>query len=199
MADMENEAPLIKTLARWPVRGRNWRRIRFDPGATGPAPEPHHGTASSHEVTRLAQRLADVNRRLDELDSAQTELFLQVRDLHARVAEVMPSLAQLERQINEVSASLSTIRPDTADTSQLQDPADGWISVKEAARFLGVNPSTVRRYIARGFLKAGRLPTGRGWRLLRSEVERLLPVASGPPASTPLFPSPPSSGADRRP
>ncbi len=178
MADMGNEAPLIKTLARWPVRGRHWRRIRFDLGAMESAPEPRHGTASHHEITRLAQRLADVDRRLDELDSAQTELFLQVRDLHTRIAEVIPSLAQLERQIGEVSALLSTAKPGEAEAGQPQAPADGWISVKEAARFLGVNPDTVRRYIARGFLKAGRLPTGRGWRLLRSEVEQLLSAAS---------------------
>lgn len=181
MTNREGETSLIKTLARWPVLGRSWRRIRFDPGAIEPALEPHPGAASHHEVTRLAQRLADVSRRLDELDSAQTELFLQVRDLHARVAEAIPSLAQLERQISEVSASLATIRLEVAEADLPQAPADGWISVKEAARLLGVSPSTVRRYIAQGFLKAGRLPTGRGWRLLRSEVEQLLSTAARAP------------------
>jgi excisionase family DNA binding protein len=142
------------------------------------ASELRNGTAGHHEIARLAQRLADVSRRLDELDSAQTELFWQVRDLHARLAEMAPSLTQLERQIGEISTLLSVAKPDMTNVGNLQDPTDGWISVKEAARFLGVSPDTVRRYIARGFLKARRLPTGRGWRLLRSEVKQVLSTAS---------------------
>ncbi|MCS7220020.1 MAG: helix-turn-helix domain-containing protein [Anaerolineae bacterium] len=178
MTDREGKVPLIKTLARWPVLGRHWRRIRFDFGAMGLAPEPHPGAISHQDVTRLAQRLADVSRRLEELDSAQTELFLQVRDLHARIAEALPSLAQLEHQINEVNASLAAMRQEVAEAGPSQILADRWISVREAARLLGVSPGTVRRYIAQGFLKAGRLPTRRGWRLLRSEVERLLSAAT---------------------
>jgi len=183
MADTNSKAPLIKTLARWPVCGRNWHRIRFDLGVMEAAPELRNGMPGHQEIARLTQRLADVSRRLDELDSAQTELFWQVRDLHARLAEVIPSLTQLERQIGEISTLLPVAKPDMTNVDDPQDPTDGWISVKEAARFLGVSPDTVRRYIARGFLKARRLPSGRGWRLLRSEVKQLLSAASNENAS----------------
>jgi excisionase family DNA binding protein len=40
------------------------------------------------------------------------------------------------------------------------DPA--YISVREAARLLGVHDNTVRRYADRGMLRVARLPSGEG-------------------------------------
>ncbi|MBA2766958.1 MAG: helix-turn-helix domain-containing protein, partial [Solirubrobacterales bacterium] len=52
------------------------------------------------------------------------------------------------------------------------DPA--YISVREAARLLGVHDNTVRRYADRGMLRVARLPSGVR-RLVRDDVEALTP------------------------
>ena len=47
-------------------------------------------------------------------------------------------------------------------------------SVKEAAEFLGVSESTIRRYISDGRLLAYRLGNGRLIRIKRQDLEKLL-------------------------
>lgn len=54
------------------------------------------------------------------------------------------------------------------------------MSIREAARRLGVHDNTVRRYADRGLVRAVRLPSGVR-RLLRDDVEALAP--RGPEAS----------------
>ncbi len=54
------------------------------------------------------------------------------------------------------------------------------LSIREAARQLGVHDNTVRRYADRGLVRAVRLPSGVR-RLLRDDVEALVP--RGPDAS----------------
>jgi excisionase family DNA binding protein len=77
----------------------------------------------------------------------------------------------------------STRKSEKRRTKDREDDAssgasDEWICVKEAARYLSVSPSTVRRYIKRGYLRSSRLPSGRRLRLLRSDVEKLLQAES---------------------
>ena len=53
-------------------------------------------------------------------------------------------------------------------------------SVKEAAEFLGVSESTIRRYISDGRLLAYRLGNERLIRIKRQDLEKLLsPINSG--------------------
>ena len=178
-----NSASLLKTSARWPVSGRNWRLVAFTPNTSASMPDSHQEELSKDEVRHLAQQVGKTSSHLQELDAAQTKLFLQVRDLHGRLSDIAPALARLEQQISNLqamtaSAMLPPIVEEAAtriiDLELESVPTEEWISVKDAAQFLGVNPSTVRRYIARGFLEMRRLPTGRGLRLLRSQVEQVL-------------------------
>lgn len=193
-----NAHPLAKTLARYPVSGRSWRLVFFGSGSDSPAREPYHDELGREEMRRLAQQVAKINNRLQELDAAQMELFLQARDLYGRLADLAPKLARLEQQVSEIHRAQGSGpgAPATGDAPSPSDPmaaaadaspaaVDEWISVRDAARILGVAPGTIRRYIARGFLESRRLPTGRGLRLLRSQVERLLiaqPDAGTPPS-----------------
>lgn len=195
-----NVHSLAKTLARYPVSGRSWRLVFFGPTSDSPALEPYHDELGREEMRRLAQQVARINNRLQELDAAQMELFLQARDLYGRLADIAPKLAHLEQQISEIRHAHEGARdaPSAGDPPSSLDQttvaanapavtADEWISVRDAARILGVAPSTIRRYVARGLLESRRLPTGRGLRLLRSQVERLL-IAQPGTATPPSFP-----------
>ncbi len=190
-----NAHPLAKTLARYPVSGRSWRLVFFGSGADSPAPEPYHDELGREEMRRLTQQVARINHRLQELDAAQMELFLQARDLYGRLADLAPKLSRLEQQISEIHRAQEGVQngppagdqpsPDQTAAAVNAPPvvAEEWISVRDAARILGVAPSTIRRYVARGLLESRRLPTGRGLRLSRSQVERLL--IAQPDAATP--------------
>ncbi len=187
-----NALSLAKTLARYPVSGRSWRLVFFGSGSDSPAPEPYHDELGREEMRRLTQQVARINHRLQELDAAQMELFLQARDLYGRLADIAPKLSRLEQQINEIRRAQDSVlspgdpaSPDQTAAAVNAPPviAEEWISVRDAARILGVAPSTIRRYVARGLLESRRLPTGRGLRLSRSQVERLL--ITQPDAATP--------------
>lgn len=190
-----NAHSLAKTLARYPVSGRSWRLVFFGSGSDSPALEPYHDELGREEMRRLAQQVAKINNRLQELDAAQTELFLQARDLYGRLADIAPKLGHLEQQISEMRRAQQGVRdaplssdPTAAAVHASPTVTEEWISVRDAARILGVAPSTIRRYVARGLLESRRLPTGRGLRLLRSQVERLLIAPSDavtpPPSRT---------------
>lgn len=57
------------------------------------------------------------------------------------------------------------------------------ISIREAARALGVHDNTVRRYVDRGLIRAVRLPSGVR-RVRREDVESFGSVAGPPPERT---------------
>jgi excisionase family DNA binding protein len=64
--------------------------------------------------------------------------------------------------------------------SVLSESAAEWVSVVEAAEFLGVTTRTIRNYVAQGTLTGYRAPTGRKIRLRVAEVRDLLrPIANG--------------------
>ncbi|HIC88501.1 MAG TPA: DNA-binding protein [Anaerolineae bacterium] len=65
-----------------------------------------------------------------------------------------------------------------------------WLTVAEAAEYLRVSDSTVRRYVREGLLPAARLPDKRGIRVRRSDLETLLSPDS--PLSLPQSTSTPS-------
>lgn len=193
-----NVHSLAKTLARYPVSGRSWRLVFFGSASNSPVLEPYHDELGREEMHRLTQQVARINHRLQELDAAQMELFLQARDLYGRLADIAPKLAHVEQQLSEIrraqegiyNASFAGDPPPPSDPTaaavNMPPPAtEEWISVRDAARILGVAPSTIRRYIARGLLESRRLPTGRGLRLLRSQVERLLITQSDATTSLP--------------
>ncbi len=50
---------------------------------------------------------------------------------------------------------------------------DPYISVKEAAKMLGVSTATIRQWCDKGIIKCLRLPTGFR-RIKRSEIEKIL-------------------------
>ncbi len=45
-----------------------------------------------------------------------------------------------------------------------------FLTVKDAADRLKVNPQTVRRWIRRGVLRAARVPGGKGWRIREDDL-----------------------------
>ena len=51
---------------------------------------------------------------------------------------------------------------------------DPWLTVRQVARELTVTEKTVRRWIATGRVKAAKITDRSGWRIRRSEIERLL-------------------------
>ncbi|NOZ28623.1 MAG: helix-turn-helix domain-containing protein [Chloroflexi bacterium] len=174
---------LLKTLARWPVSGRHWRLLYLGPGVVEPAPTPNHqepvtGRGQEDAIARIEREIAEVSSRVEELDAAQTELFLQVRDLHAQIAEIPISLDRLAQQIQDLGVVTTVVElgkdGDSHSDGEEEPPLEEWISVREAARYLGVSPGTVRRYIKKGYIRAGRLPSGKRLRIPRSEVERIL-------------------------
>lgn len=55
-----------------------------------------------------------------------------------------------------------------------QQLARPWVTIQEAAEYLGITTATVRRRIASGDLKARRLKGGPSIRLRASDVEALL-------------------------
>ncbi len=66
-----------------------------------------------------------------------------------------------------------------------------YLTLKEAAQILSVDPLTLRRWIRRGLLQAVRLPTARsGWRVPRYEIERLLARKEGAPDGFTVKPPP---------
>lgn len=59
-----------------------------------------------------------------------------------------------------------------------------YVTLREAAKSLGVHESTVRRYADRGLIGAARLPSGVR-RLRRADVEALQPLAGAPSRQAP--------------
>ena len=59
-----------------------------------------------------------------------------------------------------------------------------WLTLKEAARALRVSELTLRRWLQRGLIRGAKLPTARaGWRIPKSEVDRLLTLTHIAPAA----------------
>ena len=58
-----------------------------------------------------------------------------------------------------------------------QQPASPWLSLKEAAEYLGVTKATVRKYIAAGHLHAAKLGH-RTVRVSAASIERMMDAAS---------------------
>ena len=58
-----------------------------------------------------------------------------------------------------------------------QQPASPWLSLKEAAEYLGVTKATVRKYIAAGHLHAAKLGH-RTVRVSAISIERMMDAAS---------------------
>ena len=58
-----------------------------------------------------------------------------------------------------------------------QQPASPWLSLKEAAEYLGVTKATVRKYIAGGHLHAAKLGH-RTVRVSALSIERMMDAAS---------------------
>jgi excisionase family DNA binding protein len=64
--------------------------------------------------------------------------------------------------------------------STLSESAAEWVSVAEAAEFLGVTTRTIRTYVTQGTLTGYRAPTGRKIKLRTEQVRSLLqPIANG--------------------
>lgn len=63
-----------------------------------------------------------------------------------------------------------THRPEVDDTDRL-------LTVTEVADFLSVSPRTVQRYVADGRLAAVVLPSGRGLRFRRTDLDALAGAA----------------------
>ena len=56
-----------------------------------------------------------------------------------------------------------------------------WLTLKEAAAALRVSELTLRRWLQRGLIRGVKLPTARaGWRIPKSEIERLLRLPQPP-------------------
>ncbi len=62
----------------------------------------------------------------------------------------------------------------------MHDSQNPILTVTEAAALIGAAPSTVRRKIDSGALPGFRLPGSKHRRILRRDIERLLPPATEP-------------------
>ncbi|GAB4558555.1 MAG: hypothetical protein Kow0047_03730 [Anaerolineae bacterium] len=175
MADLNDaHISLIRTFARWPVSGRRLLLIRFDPVDTeaGLRPEAQGSSAGLHD------RVHALERRMEQLAASQEVLRTQIDNLmaafRARESEEREGSAASDEPLADQPMPMLT----TGDSLESSEIVDSWITVREAAEYLGLSQSTVRRYIRQGLLPAARLPSGRGVRILRSEVERLLDFPS---------------------
>ena len=105
-------------------------------------------------MARLAVATIDIPRQtLDCVPSPEEMLRVGARHVRRLVATVLPAD---DRSRGSTSVS-----------------DHEWLSIREAARRLGVHENTIRNWIARGTLKFARLP-GSGYRRLRNEDVSLL-------------------------
>lgn len=87
--------------------------------------------------------------------------------------------AAIRDALPELRAALAAAAPGSSSAA----PADGYLSVEQAADLAGVCTNTIRAWI-----KAGRLPrrlAGRELRVRRDELHGLLAAAEDPSAQTP--------------
>lgn len=70
------------------------------------------------------------------------------------LAPIVTTLEQLRQRVGQLEERLLQLRPPESQPEQV------YLTVKQAAQRLGVQPRTVRRWIKAGGLRAKRLPSG---------------------------------------
>lgn len=145
-----------------------------------PADEKRNGARLGIRASNpedLAARLEELIREVERCRLMQQRLENALAQVQQQMWLLPAYLIRLEQWSIEAEARLMQLAPGNAPalSSGQESEAVPWATVKEVAQHLGLNPSTVRRYIRRGILPAARLPGGRGLRIRWEDVRSRLP------------------------
>jgi excisionase family DNA binding protein len=142
-----------------------------------PADEKRGGAQLSTRVSGtedLAARLEELIREVERCRLMQQRLENALAQVQQQMWLLPAYLIRLEQWSIAAEARLTQLAPGNgapALASGQEPKAVRWATVKEVARYLGLSPSTVRRYIRKGILPAARLPGGRGLRIRWEDVQ----------------------------